>query len=67
MEHTSSSEQRRCPDCGATLERGEEGTFVCPQEAITWVAYGPKLLLRPAIIKNTKLALELPWEARRAA
>jgi hypothetical protein len=67
MERMSSTEERPCPDCGATLESGEEGTFVCPKEDILWVAYGPKLLLRPAMLKNPRLSLELPWEGRRAA
>lgn len=65
MELKRSLEDRRCPGCGVLLESKAEETFVCPAEGITWVAYGPQLLLRPAVV--TRSPLELPWESEQVA
>ena len=67
MEQNRSNSERPCPDCGTTLERREDGAFLCSQENVVWMAYGPKLLLREAVIKSSHLALELPWETQKAA
>lgn len=67
MELKRNQEARCCPDCGAVLESVEDGSFRCPNENTVWMAYGPKLLLKPAVVTGKKLALDLPWEGRRAA
>ena len=65
MEMYRSTQERRCPDCGAPLEAVADGAYVCTQEQTEWVEYSPKLLLRPAKLDRTPL--ELPWETRKAA
>lgn len=58
---------RRCPDCGALLVVREDGVFACSQDETLWMVYGPKLLLRAPVVKPLRLALDLPWEVRKAA
>lgn len=67
MEQNRSTAERHCPDCGATLEQREDGSFFCTHEDVVWMAYGPKLLLREAIVRSSTLSLELPWESKKAA
>ncbi|HEY1011389.1 MAG TPA: hypothetical protein VGE07_01715 [Herpetosiphonaceae bacterium] len=67
MDHDGSMTDRRCPDCGTTLALHEDGVFFCEKENVTWLAYGPKLLIRPPAPRELRLSLALPWEDRKAA
>ena len=62
-----SLEERRCPDCGARLELVDDGSYRCVADESVWMAYGPKLLLKPALVTASRLALDLPWESHKVA